>query len=300
MLNLNSWILASLLLVATFSQISETTLGISNSTNTQISEQGIDSSIKGRTTPTDAEKNISFLKDTNQGGAKWVYPLDPTTKLPKPWPIGHWVKYTFCICTDCPQNLATIYVGASSYFEVYYSNGTFIGSREGGMVMYVFNFIKLQCGCKNTFIIKVFNKNIWSPLSVWYHFSQSTTNCYNCENLGMAYYNRDTCKCDCVNPCICGPGLTWYNYPKCACTCPSINVSCPENRFYNLKTCKCECKKYCCPKGTYQSMTSCNCVPGFPSSSTTATLSVDEEEPCVEEQCIEPFVWKKDSCGCDI
>lgn len=57
----------------------------------------------------------TVLADPVGNGWKWVYPEAGS----KVFPIGWTVTYHSDLYTDCPQNPATLYIGASSSFTVY-------------------------------------------------------------------------------------------------------------------------------------------------------------------------------------
>jgi hypothetical protein len=143
-------------------------------------------------------------------------------------------------------------VKATGFFVLTYANGTFIGSGWGWSSYTAFT-VKLNCGCDNRFILYVYN--FWpSPLGVHFFTTQSTQGCYECRNLGITHYNRDTCQCECVNKQTCPcpvKNQVWLGYPSCGCMCPQ-SLLCSKNKYFDMRNCVCACKKICCPKGWVQ------------------------------------------------
>jgi hypothetical protein len=245
-------LLMALLLLGAFSQIEEQILMVSNSANTAAESTAEDSKFSSRFDTT-TSKRADFSKqaaDTTtvyakDGEAEWVFPeASATSKLRKIWPIWWVTKYTFCVCSDCPKNPATIYVGASSFFVLTYANGTFIGSGWGWSPLSAFT-VKLSCGCENRFVLYVYN--FWaSPLGAIYYVKQSTKGCYDCQNLGITHYNRKTCTCECVNGppspnCPCRKPQEWLGYPSCGCMC-SKSLLCNWMQYFDMRNCRCACK----------------------------------------------------------
>lgn len=171
-------------------------------------------------------------------------------------------------------------MGATSFFVLTYANGTFIGSGWGWSPLATFT-LTLKCGCDNWFVLYVYN--FWpSPLGFNVQVKQSTVGCYNCTNLGITHYNRDTCKCECINKQFCDCPIkaqTWMDYPTCNCMCPQ-SLICNWRQYFDMKNCVCTCKKICCQKGFYQNPKSCICQPiiwGVDSSASFASLSLERD-----------------------
>lgn len=196
---------------------------------------------------------MSYLDSNSLGdNSKWVWSGDK-----KILPIGWTVTYEITYYSDCPQNPATLYVAATGYFSVYL-NGVLIGSGGPWPKTHKFDLLKLLCGCNK---IKIVVKNHFpSPAAIIYSISQNKAGCYDCKNLGVTFYNRDTCKCECVSRCpTCGEGnspLSWFDYPTCGCMCKQ-SLLCSKPKFFNMQTCRCECNKVCCPKGQYRNPSTC-------------------------------------------
>jgi hypothetical protein len=109
--------------------------------------------------------------------------------------------------------------------------------------------LKPICGC-NTLIITVYNYYYPSPSAIIYSLTQSTSGCYNCPNLGVTFYNRDTCSCQCASTSYCqSTAMRWYDYPSCGCKCINqlSDSACSSLKYWNLQTCSCQCHSKCCP-----------------------------------------------------
>lgn len=161
--------------------------------------------------------------------------------------------------------------------------------------------VNLNCGCENRFIVYVYN--FWrSPLGVIYHVRQSTRGCYDCPNSITNYYNRKTCKCECMNKntdCPCKQPKEWSDYPSCGCVCPP--KTCSWRQYYDLRTCRCTCKDICCPKGFAMHKSLCICMAtNFAVASDLAlpSGSLVQEEDCVPMACPPPTSWKQSECKC--
>jgi len=124
------------------------------------------------------------------------------------------VNYYVTFYTDCP-NPVTLVFAATGYFQVYL-NETLIKDWQSPWPSVTKFQFKPLCGC-NRLRILVFN---WwqSPAAVIFNLYQNTAGCYDCERLGITYYNRDKCRCECVAPCKCYNSLMqWSDYPRCGC-----------------------------------------------------------------------------------
>lgn len=273
--------------------------------------------------------NWNFLKDSSLGdSSKWVSP-DGSFAVK---PIGYLATYTITFYTDCPQNGVTLYYATtgSSYVQL---NGEWILTGD-----YPFPSTKphkvllkqptLKCGCN---VIKVLVYNAWwaSPAALIYSLSQDTTGCYNCTNLGVTFYNKNTCQCECASEaCDCkNTAKTWFNYPYCGCVC-SKSLICAANKYFNRQTCTCDCQPKCCPAGYVQDPSTCECrrqiycfrvelckvgytwdsiacqcVPKCKNVQICPSGQTFNYETCQCEctavaKCLSPQTWDSDSCTC--
>lgn len=304
-----------MLLVAVLAQ---DTLLQSDSETTTIGAGEQDSTVapaagKASLVPDKSADTAHLSADSLKDGSKWVYNKDSSLK-PVLYPIGWTIKYHSNLYTDCPQNPAILYVAASSYFTVYL-NGVVVGTGTGWQIVSKFT-LKLNCGCNNLTIV-VYNK-FWSPCGVVYSVKQDKTKCYDCENLGVTFYNRDTCKCECVGTCSCKSPLAWFEYPTCGCKC-GIAAKCLSTHYFNRQTCSCDCPSVCCPEGLYQDLKTCKCMKSAcdprlikfacPEGTrfnfvtcqceTIFTIMPVDPNPCVKKACTSSQVWKPETCICE-
>ena len=142
--------------------------------------------------------------------------------------------------------------------------------------------IKLQCGLNNL-TISVTDSSRATPAGLIFSVHQDQSNCYNCRENPSAFYNRDTCTCECANDCGCNKDLyNWIGYPFCGCKC-NKQIFAPCNAttsYWSEKTCECECNKKWCPKGYAQDKSTCECV-------------------CQPQKCPEGTLWNQEKCTCD-
>lgn len=199
----------------------------------------------------------SYLQQSPIGASKWIYPSGSFVLYP------HYQIYCYTITfyTDCPQNGVTLAVAGTGAIFVQV-NGTWLltwGNPYPTIHKVYIPPSKLTCGCNK---IRICVYNYWwpSPLAIIYSLSQSTVGCYNCTNLGVTFYNKKTCKCDCVQQCFCYNRLMfWAGYPQCGCMCRQI-LRCAVTHYFDYQRCECVCRPKCCKIGYYQHQNSCNCV----------------------------------------
>lgn len=150
-------------------------------------------------------------------GANWIYKAGSSS-----WPIGDTATFTAQFYADC-ESPATLVASADN---------TFIFSINGGPAVLGNNFptksyisIKIFCGL-NTLVINVTNQDNGSPAGLIFAVTQDQKKCYLCQGAPLTYYNRDTCKCECIEGCRCtptNPSFIWQGYPTCGCTCAVAN-----------------------------------------------------------------------------
>lgn len=277
--------------------------------------------IGGPTQPT----SWDFLSQIPAAGTKWIYP-DGTFKI---YP-RYWIStYTISFQTDCPQSGVTLTFATTgvSFIQL---NGNWIltwGDAWPKVHKVTLKKPQLQCGC-NTIKILVYNYYYPSPAALFYSLTQDTTGCYDCTNLGVTFYNKNTCQCECASTCACSnPAMTWFNYPNCGCAC-SKSLICQNDRYFNRQNCSCDCLPKCCPKGQYQDPrtcqcssyclplvpckpgyewdhTKCDCVPickniplGCPGNQQWDPVSCQCKCPSTIS-CKSPWVWNSQTCKCD-
>lgn len=271
----------------------------------------------------------SFLSQCSLGdNSKWVSPTGDF----KLRPIGYVSSYTVTFYTDCPQSGVTLtFAGTGrSYVQL---NGEWVltfaypypSNKPHQLVL---KAPQLKCG-ENTLKIYVYNAWWASPSALIYNIDQNTTGCYNCDNLGVTFYNKQTCQCECASEAAeCSNQLQqWTDYPSCGCTC-SKTLLCAVNKFFNRKSCTCDCQPKYCPKGYVQDPTTCacrkqvyclrvelciigyywdqflcQCLPKCPLIKRCAEGQTFNYDTCDCEcssvaKCISPLSWNPDTCAC--
>lgn len=204
--------------------------------------------------------SFDFL-DTNSLGSseKWVFP----TPVRVVYPLKFLTTYTIVFTTDCPKNDLILEFSATGSFFVMV-NGKL---RSSWGVPFpntdrlTISASDLTCGC-NTIKVIVYNNFFASPLGLIYSLSQDKTGCYVCQNTGDAYYNRDSCQCECSFGANCkaaNPLKVWRDYPTCGCRCAALGL-CSQKFYWNDKSCSCECKHKCCPAGYVLDKKTCSCI----------------------------------------
>lgn len=204
--------------------------------------------VVGPTQPTQPT-NWDFLRQTPATGSKWIYPDGTFKILPRFW-IS---TYTISFQTDCPQNGVTLTFATTGVGFVQLNGNWILTWANSWPQIHKVSLTKpqLQCGC-NTIKILVYNYYYASPAALFYSLTQDTTGCYNCTNLGVTFYNKNTCQCECASSCACSnPAMAWFNYPFCGCMC-SKSLICTSNKYFNRQSCNCDCLPKCCPKGQSQ------------------------------------------------
>jgi len=239
-------LLLAFLLLSAFAQ--DESLFTSDSTNAESSAtQGASSDLSLRTASTansdspattEAQDSANVKTDYLRDGSSWVIVNNPSSSSSSAQvggiiPLPIWtITLTSTVYTDCPQNIAVLNIVASGPFVVFVNNVQ-VASGSGWTV---YNFkIKLNCGC-NT--IKIVIKAWWGWGGAAYSVTQNTAGCYDCQNLGVTFYNKKTCQCECVSRCQCDSIYSWFDYPSCGCKC-KYPVSCLKPRFFSWKSCSC-------------------------------------------------------------
>ena len=171
-------------------------------------------------------------------------------------------KYFKQFHLECYQQGAYVTLNGESGWAIGYTNNLWSPYDFGWNWYprsYRLNTKKLQCGCNNVTIWTYEDCKCDTDVSI---FIPKPT-CKNCKNLGVTFFNKDTCKCECASKCDCRNRLMrWFDYPWCGCMC-SRSLKCPDGRYFNRQKCSCDCEPKCCKKGYYQSPTTCDCVPLF-------------------------------------
>ena len=138
-------------------------------------------------------QNWRFLLSSILGqGSKWVAPT-PNYEVK---PLRYLATYTISFHTDCPQaQIAFKFAATGSVFV--YLNGKSIlewGNPYPTILSLQLKKPDLKCGC-NTIKVYVYNYYYASPAAFTYGLAQYTSECYNCKNLGVTFYNKKTCQC---------------------------------------------------------------------------------------------------------
>ncbi len=202
--------------------------------------------------------NWDFLNRANtliQGSPNWLV-ANNDQKLWQPFKSFY---FKTCFCSFCPQNGITLYLSNTCYIYIRV-NGQWIqqiyNPNWGGFYTINIPASMLNCGCNNN--IEFFGFSFFNPfpIAISYAFYQNCSKAMNCPNLGVTYYNLNTCKCECAAPCGCNWPMIYSN-TQCGCMCPSIQFCQTKWQYFNRSTCYCECVPRCCPKGYYQDKKSC-------------------------------------------
>ena len=157
-----------------------------------------------RTKPTSAQKtqsltrvNWDFLKGANsliQGSPNWlVATTDQRLWLPKKS-----FYFKSCFCSFCPQNGITLYLSNTCYIYIKVNNNWILqvySPNWGGYHTINIPASMLKCGCNNDIEFYGFSFFDSSPIAISYGFYQNCSKAMNCPNLGVTYYNLNTCKC---------------------------------------------------------------------------------------------------------
>jgi hypothetical protein len=126
--------------------------------------------------------------------------------------------------------------------------------------IYTFTIKNIKCGL-NKLVVSTVNADRNSPAALIFAITQDQSRCYQCAS-PLSYYNRDTCRCECIDRCNCLTAnrlYVWQGYPTCGCKCRLINF-CGDIQYFNQRTCSCRCKKIACLPGYYQHASTCLCV----------------------------------------
>ena len=117
----------------------------------------------------------------------------------------------------------------------------------------------LKCGC-NELTIQVYNYDMSSSAALIYSLRQSKEGCYECNNLGVTFYNKKTCQCECSSSSDCkDKKMSWFGYPACGCKCTK-ELKCLEGKYFNMQSCSCDCEPKCCRKGYFHNNITCDCI----------------------------------------
>lgn len=118
--------------------------------------------------------------------AKWIWASNPLA-----FPSATFVTHFY---SDCPQATAVLRITAESSFTVYL-NSVLIGSGNNWAQVYLFK-VNLICG-KNHLEVLVNNKDRNCHPGLIFAVVQDQSECYNCKENPSAFYNPDTCSCQC-------------------------------------------------------------------------------------------------------
>ena len=119
--------------------------------------------------------------------SRWKTPQKTYKQHPYRWRT----TYRLTFYTDCPQS-PIYFVYATTAYSFVSINGQMIHSW--GKPYHEYHNVTisqphLKCGC-NTIEVIVYNYCCPSPCGLTFSLSQDTSNCYNCNNTGVTYYNR--------------------------------------------------------------------------------------------------------------
>lgn len=182
------------------------------------------------------------------GNAQWIN--STMTSSSNPW----YTIFKITFCNDCPaQAYVVLNIYATGWFWAFRSIPPWhwIGSGPAWTI-HTFT-VPVSCG-KNEILIYV-----WGTRNAIKHWiTQDQSNCYDCKNSMTGFYNRDTCKCECLSKCDCRQPHNWYDYPTCGCMC-KFSQLCVKPKYWNAQKCACVCPPICCPKGYYPSQETCSC-----------------------------------------
>jgi hypothetical protein len=120
-------------------------------------------------------------------GSRWLTPGNDFSVRP----LGYVATYTIQFHTDCPQN-SVIFKFSTTGSSFVFLNGNSIvqwAATYPRVYTYILKTPQLKCGC-NTIKIYVYNFYFPSPAALTYSLTQDTTGCYDCNNLGVTFYNR--------------------------------------------------------------------------------------------------------------
>ena len=231
--------------------------------------------------PTKPPPNWNFLDENSLGGdSAWITPVAGSRTI---YDRNWMTNYTITFTTDCNRPVVLTFSG-TGYLRVFI-NGSLLQDWVTPYPELQAIQFKPYCGC-NVLTINLYNCFYGSPAAIIYTLDQDQTDCYSCPNSPVAYYNRDTCQCECVSSggSCSNPAVRYYDYPICGCVCsPQHNDSyCPNGQYWNNKTCACKCPKKCCDPGYTQNPNNCNC-----------------EASCVQNTpCLPGFEWNTTLCKC--
>lgn len=148
-------------------------------------------------------------------GAKWVYKAGS-----QGWPVGDTATFVTQFYADC-ESPATLIACADNEFTVSVNGATAVTGSHFNAKSYI--PIKLACGL-NSLVFVVNNRDNGSPAGLIFAVTQDQSKCYTCLT-PLAFYNRNTCRCECTEGCRCAPAnrlFSWKPYPVCGCTCAVI------------------------------------------------------------------------------
>lgn len=198
-------------------------------------------------------------------GAQWIW-LNGTSS----WPIGFTAKFQALFYVDCPQVGAILKIAADDQFTANL-NGATVGTGTNWKEVCTFN-VKLKCGW-NELNVEVVNTYGYTPAALVFSIEQDQSNCYDCSRNPSAFYNRNTCQCECSTKCAClSKFQNWFDYPTCGCKC-KYPVDCIPTRYWDNPSCSCLCKPIWCPKGLVQSSSTCLCVRIIPIDTATSLIA---------------------------
>ena len=185
-------------------------------------------------------------------GARWIYKNGSSS-----WPNGDQASFLSNFYADCQAN-ATLVITADNVFSASLNGGA-VFTGNWWPTVYKFTLTNLRCGL-NTLTVNVTNRDEKSPAALIFAVVQNQSKCYDCLT-PTAFYNRNTCKCQCLDRCNCAtasPRYIWAGYPICGCRCRQV-LRCATNRYFNPQTCTCLCKPISCLPGYYQDQNTCLC-----------------------------------------
>ena len=164
-------------------------------------------------------------------GASWIYITGRNL-----WPNNFRVIFQSLFAVDCPQVVAQLRITADNNFTAFL-NGVLVGRGNNWQRVYLFN-VALRCG-RNNLTVVTFNTNANTPAALIFGLLQNQSTCYMCASNPSAFYNRNTCRCQCTNTCNCSSNLQRFlAYPYCGCVCAAIST-CPVSSYFNSNRCSC-------------------------------------------------------------
>ena len=153
--------------------------------------------------------------DLNQESGQSRASANTPRRLYNWWCQWYTVDLTFY--TECPQSGVWVYVRGPAWVWAtvngQYVTGPIVPWYWGRWIY--LQPSKLKCGCNR---LRLYVWTCWKPWFYYQMWFPPQTCHYGCNNNFMTYYNRRTCRCECLNRCCPWPWQTRQNNPPlCSC-----------------------------------------------------------------------------------